>query len=271
MNNTITYTDEQIQKVAPSVFATDSWSETSKRYRFIPTTTVLNKLRDKGYNVTNVQQSRTRIEGKGEFTKHLLRLRHDDYVNPVNVGDEVPEIVLVNSHDRTSSYQIYLGIFRLVCTNGLIVASTKIESLKIRHSGSGHLNRQILRIADKVSSEAPKVFNRISEYKTIDLDQDQQIDFATKARDILKTTLDVQPERLLRVRRYADRGNGTNTLWNVSNIVQENIVRGGVLARNSQGNFRHTSQIKNIQNNVRVNRELWKLTDDIALARQSLN
>ena len=103
MTQTIVLNDQDIRKTAPSIFASQPWAETSQNYRFLPTISVVNALRDSGFNVVKATQSRCRIEGKGEFTKHMIRLRHSTYMNPLNIGDEVPEIVLVNSHDRSSS------------------------------------------------------------------------------------------------------------------------------------------------------------------------
>src|ERR1039457_5289168 len=144
MRSTIVLEDQDIRRTASSVFADQAWQETSPSYRFLPTISVVNALRDSGYNVVKATQSACRIEGKGEFTKHMLRLRHSSHMNPLNIGDEVPEIVLVNSHDRTSAFKLMLGIFRLVCSNGMVVASEKIESLSVRHTGSDNLLNQII-------------------------------------------------------------------------------------------------------------------------------
>lgn len=256
-----------IERLAPSVFAENAWHETSERYKFIPTIQVINSLRDNGFNVVSDGQSRTRIEGKENFTKHIIRLRHKDFFSPLNVGDEIPEIVLVNSHDKTSAYKFMLGIFRLVCSNGLIVASETIESLSVRHSGKNDLLNDVIDISAKITNEAPKVLEQISRFKQIELNQQEQIALATSANELLETTLEVKPERLLTYRRYADQGNkenGNNNLWKTSNIIQENLIRGGVLAKNKEGYSRRTRAVKCIQNNVGINKAIWRLTEEMA-------
>jgi hypothetical protein len=65
------------------------------------------------------EQSRTRIPGKGDFTLHMVRFRHAEHLSPLAVGAEVPELVLVNSHDGASAYKFMAGVFRLVCSNGV--------------------------------------------------------------------------------------------------------------------------------------------------------
>ena len=132
---------------------------------FFQPISVVNALRDSGYNVVKATQSRCRIEGKGDFTKHMIRLRHSTNMNPLNIGDEVPEIVLVNSHDRSSAFKLMLGIFRLVCSNGMVVASQKIESLSVRHTGSDNLLNEVIDVTAEIVNEAPKAIEQIHRFK----------------------------------------------------------------------------------------------------------
>lgn len=112
--------DGQIIKAAPSVFAESAHESRSARYAYIPTSDVLNGLRREGFQPFMACQARTRTEGKQEFTKHMLRLRHQSQIN----GDTANEIILVNSHDGSSSYQMLAGCYRFVCENGLICGDT---------------------------------------------------------------------------------------------------------------------------------------------------
>ena len=94
--------DDQIRRVAPSIFADAPHESRSERYSYIPTATVLTELRKEGFQPFMVCQTRVRNEGRREHTKHLMRLRHASQIN----GAEANEIVLLNSHDGTSSYQM---------------------------------------------------------------------------------------------------------------------------------------------------------------------
>src|SRR4030067_153211 len=135
MQNQIVLSNDAIRKAAPSVFATEPWDQVSERYVFIPTIEVVNQLRANGFQPVRASQSKSRIEGKGEFTKHMLRFRREHDIL-TQLGDELPEIVLVNSHDRTSSYQLSAGVFRLACLNGMVVKSADFGSIKVQHSGN---------------------------------------------------------------------------------------------------------------------------------------
>ena len=93
--------------VAPSIFAETPHESRSQRYSYIPTATVLSELRQEGFLPFMVCQTRVRNEDRREYTKHLIRLRHASQIN----GDEANEIILLNSHDGTSSYQMLAGQF----------------------------------------------------------------------------------------------------------------------------------------------------------------
>jgi hypothetical protein len=64
---------------------------------------VLRGLRREGFAPHMVAQGRSRIEGRTEYTKHLVRLRH---ASRVQTRPEMGEIILINSHDGVSTYQL---------------------------------------------------------------------------------------------------------------------------------------------------------------------
>jgi hypothetical protein len=102
--------EAQMRLAAPSIFASGKHQSRSERYTYIPTIEVLRGLRKEGFEPFMVSQSRSRIEGKTEFTKHMIRMRH---AGQVTTRPEANEIILINSHDGASSYQMLAGVFRL--------------------------------------------------------------------------------------------------------------------------------------------------------------
>jgi hypothetical protein len=112
--------DDQMRRAAPSIFAEGKHGSRSERYTYIPTIEVLRGLRKEGFEPFMVAQSKSRIEGKTEFTKHMIRMRH---AGQVTARPEANEIILINSHDGASSYQMLAGALRL-CTAGHSLKST---------------------------------------------------------------------------------------------------------------------------------------------------
>ncbi|WP_432549433.1 DUF932 domain-containing protein, partial [Escherichia coli] len=100
----------------PSVFSEDKHESRSERYTYIPTISLLDSLQREGFQPFFACQTRVRDPGRREHTKHMLRLRREGQIT----GIQVPEIILLNSHDGTSSYQMLPGLFRAVCQNGLV-------------------------------------------------------------------------------------------------------------------------------------------------------
>ena len=102
--------EEQMRLAAPSIFAVGKHVSRSERYAYIPTIEVLRGLEKEGFQPFMVAQGKSRTEGKAEFTKHMIRMRH---AGQVESRGEANEIILINSHDGASSYQMLAGAFRL--------------------------------------------------------------------------------------------------------------------------------------------------------------
>lgn len=261
--------DEDLKRKAPSVFALEAWQERSEKYRFIPTISIVNALRESGYYPVKAVQSRTRIEGKAEYTKHMLRFR---CISPTSgevshaVNDIIPEIVLINSHDGSSAYKMMLGLFRLVCSNGLVVADKELASISVRHSGQHNLIREVIDVSGWLINEAPKSLEKANQWSGILLSAPEQIAFAESAKELYASTIDIPTERLLRARRYADNAgtDGSRDLWKTYNAIQENIIKGGVMGRDTKGGYRHTRETKSVDRDVKLNRALWTLTEKMA-------
>ena len=66
--------EDQMRSAAPSIFAEGKHASRSERYTYIPTIDVLRGLRKEGFEPFMVAQSKSRIEGKTEFTKWYGRL-----------------------------------------------------------------------------------------------------------------------------------------------------------------------------------------------------
>jgi hypothetical protein len=258
--------DDQLRSAVPSIFALEPWQQMSQRYRFVPTIQVLDRMRAEGFQPVRAMQGRTRIPGKGEFTRHLIRLRHRSYKTDRRfVGQEFPEIVLLNSHDGTSAYQLFAGIFRLACLNGMVVESGEIGKIKARHSGREDLPGQVIAASYEIIEEAPRIIAQVDEMKALPLSREQQLAFATAASELRASSLDVKPSALIAAQRTADmpEPNSARDLWRTANVVQEHLIRGGVVARNAKGERRHTRAVTAVADDVRINRGLWRLAEEM--------
>ncbi|CAB3804587.1 hypothetical protein LMG27177_05691 [Paraburkholderia fynbosensis] len=142
-------TNDEIATVAPSIFALSAHESRSERYTYIPTSDVLDGLRKEGFQPFMACQTRVRTDDKRAHTKHMVRLRHADQIT----GREANEIILLNSHDGTSSYQMIGGMFRFVCQNGMVCGNT-VGDIRVPHKGDviGEVIEGAFRVLDGFES-----------------------------------------------------------------------------------------------------------------------
>ncbi len=259
-------TRDDLRRLAPSIFATAPHHGVSECYRFLPTVHVLDILRDRGYFPVKAMQSTARLPDKSDFTRHMVRLRHADRLAPQAVGTELPELVLSNSHDRSAAYRLASGIFRLVCSNGLVVASADFGGISVKHSGGAELEERILDATYQIIEETPRVMQQIGTWKAIPLDPARQLAFATAALEIRDGTAEIEPRALLAPRRGEDRPatDGSRSLWTTMNVAQEHLTRGGVRGRSTSGRLMTTRPIKAVDADIRTNPALWRLAEEMA-------
>lgn len=247
--------DDQIRAVAPSIFADAPHGSRSERYAYIPTATVLTELRQEGFEPFMVCQTRVRNEDRREYTKHLIRLRHASQIN----GSEANEVILLNSHDGTSSYQMLAGLFRFVCHNGLVCGDTTAD---IRVPHKGEVAGQVIEGAYEVLQGFGQVQQSRDAMRAITLDTGEAEILARSALALKYDDPDkpapVTESQLLVPRRFDDR---KPDLWSAFNRIQENMIKGGLSARTALGRRQRTREVQGIDQNLRLNRALWMLAD----------
>ena len=174
-NNT-SLSNQELRELVPSAFATTQSKRVSNKYTFISTSTVLEDMNKLGWEPFNASQRKSRKSQDAMFTKHMIRLRNNDVGK---IGDSIPEVVLTNSHDGRNAFTLHAGLFRMVCSNGLVIADTTFEQVKIKHQWYSF--EEIRKIMDNMLEVVPKVITQVTNLNNITLNNGQQIDFAEKA------------------------------------------------------------------------------------------
>ena len=248
-------THEELMQFVPSVFSEDKHESRSERYTYIPTITLLDNLQREGFRPFFACQTRVRDESKREHTKHMLRLRREGQIT----GKQVPEIILLNSHDGSSSYQMLPGLFRAVCTNGLVCGESFGE-VRVPHKGN------VVERVIEGAYEVLGIFDRVEEKR----DAMQSLMLPPPAQQALaKAALTyrfgeehqpVTESQLLAPRRWQDE---SGDLWTTYQRIQENLIKGGLNGRNAKGGRTHTRAIKGIDGDVKLNRALWVMAENM--------
>ena len=201
-----------------------------------------------------VTQTRVRHDDRREFTKHMIRLRHASQIN----GSEANEIILLNSHDGTSSYQMLAGMFRFVCKNGLVCGDTTAD-IRVPHKGD--VSRRVIEGLTKcwTASRQPMSPARVCR-RSRWIEGEAEV-FARSALALKYDSDKATPiteAQVLAPRRYGD---DNADLWSVFNRTQENLMRGGITGRSANGRRQRTRPVQGIDQSVRLNRALWLLAD----------
>lgn len=261
MQSSIPFLDnDAIAKQAPAVLANRPHSDVSAKYSFLSTIDVIDLLRGEGWFPVSVRQSTVRRVDRSGFQKHVVRLRRDTH--KLSVGELIPECVVTNSMDGLSAYSMSLGIYRCVCNNQMTVSDSLFDTIRLRHVGL--TSNDVIEASYRVIADLPKLGESVEQMKATTLNADERRAFAESAL-IVKYGDEQSPitaDAILRPRREED----TNpSLWNVLNISQEHLIRGGLSGRKlgSDGQIRRvkTREIKSVGEDIRVNQALWSLAE----------
>jgi len=237
----------------------------SEHYSFVPTMNVINDLRELGYEVVDATQVKARKKSTNGYQKHLITLEHPKY--KVEGSKEYPQILLTNSHDGGNAFTLSAGIFRLVCSNGLVIKTEDYGSARLVHKGYSF--EAVQELVKQFEETVDEVLTRITAMKKVELTKDQQIEFAKQAallrfksksynEDNIEKVVNI--DDLLNVDRKEDAGNG---LYEVFNRVQESLINGKYTYLGTKDKPRKARPIKNFKQNIEVNSKLSKLAFEL--------
>jgi hypothetical protein len=280
--------DDEIKLLCPVAFK-DTMTKAevkklglSKHYSFVPTMNVINDLRELGYEVVDATQVKARKKSTNGYQKHMITLEHPKYkldqVKEVEISDgktetqvtkaeEYPQILLTNSHDGGNAFTLSAGIFRLVCSNGLVIKTEDYGSARLVHKGYSF--EAVQELVKQFEETVGEVLTRITAMKKVQLTKEQQIEFAKQAallrfksksynEDNIEKVVNI--DDLLNVDRKEDAGNG---LYEVFNRVQESLINGKYTYLGTKDKPRKARPIKNFKQNIEVNSKLSKLAFEL--------
>lgn len=210
---------------------------------YIPTLDVITKLQDEGWQLSGVAEQR----GKNrKITSNYVQLQHPDFAvqNSKGKDEAFTSITLSNSCNGNRPLQMSLGLFRQVCTNGLIRFDQHAETEKIKHIEVNA--RDLDRFVISMNSKASQLLTEVNEMKHKGLSLEDMRKLAHEAARLRYNNLDdINIDDLLIVNRVEDE---SNDLWTIFNRIQENL----------------THDVKNMSEDIRLNQQLFSLVENFA-------
>lgn len=251
---------EQLRNSVPVAFAEGPTNgNVSGKYLHVNTETIIDDLEKLGWKPVTAAQRKSR--GKSTiFSKHMVSFQNPDIIIKGKNGDDAfPRIILTNSHDGFNSFQFRVGIYRLVCSNGLVVADEEFSSFRIRHSGYSF--EELRTVVAQAVQDLPNKVEVLNKMQVRMLTPEEQRQLAIDAMALRATKPDVKfdeasIQEVLAATRKEDEG---DSLWVVFNRVQESIINGGYSAALSGAKVRKVKKIKSFEKDLEINQKLFKM------------
>lgn len=218
---------------------------------------IVSSLKDKGWVVDGVYENRNKKSRK--IANHCVKLTHPDLnMNVNNKTEGLANMYITNSCDGKSPLSLDFGMYRLACSNGLVVKDI-VADTKIKHTEKDYnrLPQIIANLEDKIQP----MFKKFESFKNTTLTSSQLKDLlynASKLRDFDRNTSLAVRNQLLNVHRDEDKG---DDLWSVYNRLQENLIKPNMLV-GPDGKI--ISGVNNPLENIKVNQDLYELVESYA-------
>lgn len=264
---------DDLRKACPAAFKTTPTNPgVSERYVHANTATVIEDLAKLGWYPVQAKQCRPKKGSKGIRSFHMIALQNPDVkiCKPVTditgetteIVDSYPRIILTNSHDGFNSFKFMVGLFRLVCSNGLILCSDEMVNMSIRH-----INYSFEALRTVVSSaieQIPYIVNTMNTMKNTKLSEAEKKELATAVVKIRKDVEDdekfsIDEATVMDILEPVRDEDNSDDLWTVFNVCQEKMIKGGFQSTGKNDKARKQRKITSIKKDIDYNQRLWEI------------
>lgn len=243
------------------------YKTTTSQYIPVQTQGILKVFQDKGFNIDSISKARTNNPDKEGFQRHLITMSHPT-LKLKNVHDAKPQILLLNSFDGSQSLRLMLGVYRLVCANGLICGEN-FEEYRVIHRGDSvftKLSTGIKAITEQLGNLETSLDHLQNTTLTSNELNHVEMIVARQLTKHIKNVEFIESSLLTRIRREADT---SSSAWVVLNRVQENAMKGGLRyttknPKTGELRSRKLCAVKSIDRQVAINRFVWNTIEKVA-------
>lgn len=245
-------TIQDLKSTVPAVFAKSASPTVSNKYQFASTESLLEKFMDTGWEIHSAKQV-----GQSKFAPHQVRLVNGQMPK---VGDSIVQAIVSNSHNATRKLSVSAGLYRLCCSNGLVVPVSVAESFSVMHMGIDF--EEVRKITENFIQLVPKISASVGVMRSREMSNKERSEFAINAAGLRwragQVPANMSVESLLQPMRQEDE---SNDLWTTFNVLQEKVIRGGVSYQLGSGRRSQMRSITNIDKNTHLNKKLWEMAE----------
>ena len=266
-------TIEEVRRVCPTAFKTEPTNpNVSGRYVQANTATVINDLEKLGWYPVDAKQCRPKKGSSGIRSFHIVAFQNPDVKVCKNVTDNngnvteivdcYPRIILTNSHDGMNAFKFMLGMFRLVCENGLVIGDNQMINMSIRHMN--YTFETLREIVIESIEQIPSIVCTMNQMQNTYLDDNAKKEIATAVVKIRKEInddekFDIDEDTILDILNPVREEDESNDLWTIFNVCQEKMIKGGFSSISKNDKKRKQRKITSIKKDVEFNQKLWKI------------
>lgn len=248
---------ETLRKKIPSIFAKAPHPKASNRYSFVDSEEVIDTLLDNGFGIVRANGVNVRKVENMEHCRHVIAFRPHNYNelridDPRKVGTPMfPEIILCNSSDCKSMIELNMGMYTLVCSNGLVTGRA-FGGFRAKHTNIDM--DAFKKYLEGFYTMTENLVETVKRWKEVNLSDNERMDLAILGAEIRwgsEKSVNIPPANLLAYHRNADAG---TDLWTTFNVIQENLMKGGFA---TNGKHKTARKIESAIKEWEVNQELW--------------
>lgn len=262
--------NEDIRRICPMALQSAPTNpNVSDRYVQANTMTVIEDLAKLGWYPVEAKQCRVKKNSSGIRSFHIVAFQNPDIKitkngsNGETTIDAYPRIILTNSHDGFNAFKFIVGMFRLICSNGL-VCGEQMVNMSIRHIN--YTFDELRKVVTTAIEKVPEIVATMNKMRTIILTEEQKVAIATEVVKIRKGVgedekFEVEQDIIDDILTPVREEDKAPDLWTIFNICQEKMIKGGfsyISQRNKQrSRLRKQRGITSIKKDMEFNQRLW--------------
>jgi len=265
MNALTALTTAEIAQRAPQVYTQQPIATVSEKYTFLPTFQIVEDMAKLGWQVSDAKTMKSTNATQKQFGKHMVVFFNPEiYIKDAQGEIEAyPQILIQNNHRGYGKFKFEIGVFRMICSNGLVIKDKDLGTFVMRHLGYSF--GELKGLVEQAVAILPNVVQKINTLSDRIMTSDEMRSFAKKAIQARfgeeRLVGESEIMDVLRANRVEDEG---SNLWVVFNRAQEHLMNGGFMMTTANKKERKVRKITNMIKNVELNQKLWELTEEYA-------
>lgn len=257
--------ENDIMAKCPNAFKTEPTNPgVSDKYVQATTIDVIRDMAKLGWYPVEAKQCRSKKGSKGIRSFHMIALQNPT-VKVLNNNNEIegyPRIILTNSHDGFNSFKFMCGYYRLVCSNGLIIADKEFANISIRHIN--YTFEELTKTVVDILQKLPNQIAVLNDMQNKVLTDEEKTKFAISAIKLRKgyneeDKVEISQETIDELLSPVRKEDSANNLYNIYNIIQEKIIKGNFHYSEKQKKMRKMRMVTSISKDLDINTNLFNL------------